>query len=93
MGDGTSGSVRLSFNPPLRVEFHGATVTSDAGLLLPGELDERRAIAHRLGHPVGTVKDHVQKVIRKLGVSDRAQAAVKAVQLGLIQAGSLESTS
>ena len=39
-GDATSGPVRLSFNPQLRVEFRGATVTSDAGLLLPRELDE-----------------------------------------------------
>ncbi len=41
MGDAKSGPVRLSFNPQLRVEFRGATVTSDAGLLLPRELDER----------------------------------------------------
>jgi hypothetical protein len=41
MGDTTSGQVRLSFNSQLRVEFRGATVTSDAGLLLPRELDER----------------------------------------------------
>ncbi len=31
MGDATFGPVRLSFNPQLRVEFQGATVTSDAG--------------------------------------------------------------
>jgi hypothetical protein len=36
-----AGPIRLSFNSQLRVEFHGATVTSDAGLLLPRELDER----------------------------------------------------
>ncbi len=41
MGDVKSGPVRLFFNPQLRVEFRGATVTSDAGLLLPRELDER----------------------------------------------------
>ena len=40
MGDATCGPVRLSFNPQLRVEFRGPTVTSDAGLLLPRELDE-----------------------------------------------------
>lgn len=32
MGDAKAGPVRLSFNPQLRVEFRGATVTSDAGL-------------------------------------------------------------
>ena len=41
MGDATSGLCRLSFNPQFRVEFRGAAVTSDAGLLLPRELDER----------------------------------------------------
>ncbi len=41
MGDAKAGPVGLSFNPQLRVEFRGATVTSDAGLLLPRELDER----------------------------------------------------
>src|SRR5438309_9663899 len=39
--DAEPGPIRLSFNPQLRVEFCGATVTSDAGLLLPRELDER----------------------------------------------------
>ena len=41
VGDAEPGPIRLSFNPRLRVEFCGATVTSDAGLLLPRELDER----------------------------------------------------
>ena len=45
MGDATSGPVLLSFNPQLRVEFRGATVTSDAGLLLPRELDERLGLS------------------------------------------------
>src|SRR5712691_8781554 len=41
VGDAKSGPIRLSFNPQLRVEFRGATMTSDAGLLLPRELEER----------------------------------------------------
>jgi hypothetical protein len=45
MGDAKSDPVRLSFNPQLRVEFRGATVTSDAGLLLPRELDERLGLS------------------------------------------------
>jgi hypothetical protein len=45
MGDATSGPVRLSFNPQLRVEFRGAKVTSNAGLLLPRELDERLGLS------------------------------------------------
>jgi hypothetical protein len=45
MGDATSGPSRLSFNPQLGVELRGATVTSDAGLLLPRELDERLGLS------------------------------------------------
>src|SRR5215470_16632724 len=45
MGGAKPGLVRLWFNPQLRVEFHGATVTSDAGLLLPRELDERLGLS------------------------------------------------
>ena len=41
MGDATSDPIQLSFNSQLRVEFRGATVTSDAGLLLPRELEEQ----------------------------------------------------
>src|SRR5262249_24489363 len=45
VGDAECGPVRLSFNPQLRVEFRGATVTSDAGLPLPRELDERLGLS------------------------------------------------
>ena len=31
-----------------------------------------------------TVKNHVQKILRKLGASNRAQAVSKAISLGLI---------
>jgi hypothetical protein len=47
VGDAESGSVCLPFNPQLRVEFRGATVTSDAGLLLPRELAGPYGLAHR----------------------------------------------
>jgi len=45
MGDAKAGPVRLSFSPQLRVEFHGATVSSDAGLLMPRVLDERLGLS------------------------------------------------
>jgi hypothetical protein len=45
VGDATSDTIRLSFNPQLRIEFRGATVTSDAGLLLPRELDDRLGVS------------------------------------------------
>jgi hypothetical protein len=45
MGDAKSGPACLSFNPQLRVEFRGSTVTSDAGLVLPRQLDERLGLS------------------------------------------------
>ncbi len=33
---------------------------------------------------VSTVKNHVEHILAKLGVSDRTQAAVRAIELGLL---------
>ena len=41
MGERQEKPFQLSFNGRLRVEFQGARVTSDGGLLLVRELDER----------------------------------------------------
>jgi DNA-binding NarL/FixJ family response regulator len=43
-----------------------------------------RQISHELHLSLSTVKRHLERIIAKLGVSDRTQAAVKAVELGLI---------
>ncbi|RIK82569.1 MAG: DNA-binding response regulator [Planctomycetota bacterium] len=42
-----------------------------------------KQIAERLGISYETVKEHVQHVLRKIGVADRTQAAVWAVRSGL----------
>jgi DNA-binding NarL/FixJ family response regulator len=42
-----------------------------------------REIAKELVISLTTVKTHVQRIISKLEVSDRTQAAVKAIELGL----------
>ena len=41
MGETQNRPFQFSFNSALRVEFQGARVTSDAGLILVRELDER----------------------------------------------------
>ncbi|NJN65958.1 MAG: response regulator transcription factor [Chloroflexaceae bacterium] len=51
-------------------------------LLAQGQTN--RQIAQNLIISAGTVKVHVQHIIAKLNVSDRTQAAVRAVELGLV---------
>ncbi|MDP7206557.1 MAG: response regulator transcription factor, partial [Pirellulaceae bacterium] len=43
-----------------------------------------KEIAQVLGISYETVKEHVQHVLRKVGVADRTQAAVWAVRNGLV---------
>jgi DNA-binding NarL/FixJ family response regulator len=52
------------------------------GLLAQGHTN--REIAQELVISSGTVKVHVQRIIRKLCVSDRNQAAMRAIELGLV---------
>jgi DNA-binding NarL/FixJ family response regulator len=47
-----------------------------------------KEIAAALDLTVSTVKTHVEHVIGKLGVSDRTQAAVRAIELGLTSSSS-----
>ena len=45
MGDRRKQALRLQFDGKLRLEFHGATITTDAGLLTVRELDEAFRLA------------------------------------------------
>jgi hypothetical protein len=49
MGDGEKVPLRLQFNPKVRLEFHGATITSDAGLLPFREFDEALGLTGIVG--------------------------------------------
>ena len=44
-----------------------------------------RQIAERLIVAVGTIKVHVEHILGKLGAADRTQAAVRAVELGIVR--------
>ena len=44
-----------------------------------------REIGSEIGLAVGTVKNEVAKILSKLNVTDRTQAAVQAVVLGLVE--------
>ncbi len=45
-----------------------------------------REIARTLTVSASTIKIHVEHILAKLGVSDRTQAAVRSIELGLLQA-------
>lgn len=47
-----------------------------------------RQIAQKLTISPGTAKNHVEHIIAKLGVSDRTQAVVKALEIGLLDLSS-----
>jgi len=49
MGDGKKRALRVYFEGRLKLEFHGANITSDAGLLVYQELDEALELTVRSG--------------------------------------------
>ena len=49
-----------------------------------------REIAAELHLSLSTVKKRLERIIAKLGVSDRTQAAVKAIELGLVDTGRMD---
>ena len=69
---------------------------STAAELTPRELEVLEFLARGWTNPQvaqalyisrGTAKVHVERIIRKLGVSDRTQAVVRGLELGLIELG------
>lgn len=77
----------------LRGQAHSAQVIDDRFLqkLTPREREvfallpsgaSNNMLASKLGISSGTVKIHIERILSKLGVADRTQAAVKAVEAG-----------
>jgi hypothetical protein len=50
MGEIQNHPFQLSFNASLQVDFQGSRVTSDGGLILVRELDERLGFGERIGN-------------------------------------------
>ena len=71
--------------PPYRLSPREREVLK---LLIQGQTNPE--IARNLIVSVSTVKIHVEHILAKLGVSDRTQAAVRAVELGLLDTVSRE---
>lgn len=55
-------------------------------LRLVAQGQTNRQIAERLIVAVGTIKIHVEHILGKMGATDRTQAAVRAVELGIVHA-------
>ena len=71
--------------PSLPVEALTPRETEVLTLLTTGQTNQQ--IAHSLNISKGTAKVHVERIIRKLDVSDRTQAAVRAIELGFSSPG------
>ena len=75
---------------------HDALAVEDMSRLTPREREilsllprgfSNARIADSLGIAPGTVKTHVERILGKLQLDDRAQAAARAVELGLGHSG------
>ncbi len=51
MGEGKRSALRFDFDGQIRLEFHGANVTSDAGLLAYRERDEALGLTTEVDEP------------------------------------------
>jgi hypothetical protein len=71
MGDGEKAPLRLQFNPKIRLEFRGAAITSDGGLLAVRELDDALGLTHiasdylQESRPGRNIRHHLVPLLRQ----------------------------
>ena len=66
MGEAENAPLKLNFDPKVRLEFRGATITSDAGLLACRELDDALGLtnaAHEYLHESRTGENIRHKLV------------------------------
>ena len=78
----TGGGSRVSKRVPEALEVLSSQETEVLRLIALGRTN--RQIAKEMMVSLSTVKTYVQRIIKKLDVSDRTQASVKALELGLL---------
>ena len=83
---------RMASEMPLQEELPAGSLSPRERevLQLVTQGQTNREIAQNLTVSVSTVKIHVEHILAKLGVSDRTQAAVRAIELGLLHTPSIE---
>ena len=96
---GEKATAQENVRPQTQTSTSGEPTTSASSManpLTPRETEvvihlasgkTNRQIAQRLHLSLSTVKRHLERILSKLEVSDRTQAAVKAVELGLVPPG------
>ena len=80
MGDAQSQPFQLSFNPALKVEFQGSRVTSDGGLILARELDERLGLSDLIAQHVTDPRARIRSFRSLIWSGNRSTAAWRAMK-------------
>ena len=83
LGEGSTDKIARSAPPVLAASLTPRDIEI-LGLLVLGQTNRQIGMQVRLGP--GTVRNHLSRIFRKLGVNSRTEAAVRALELGLVRA-------